>query len=105
MPSAIFELCDDYVNRNAALDPVWATYGGIQGHGGRGPDYGPDGVAARTDLVRDTLRRLGPPAPGDDADRLAAAHLRERLETQLGLLDAGEWMRDLAVPFGRLHGV
>src|SRR5690349_17039732 len=55
MGSPIFELCDDHVTRTAALDPVLATYLGIPGQDGQGTDYGPDGVAARAELSRDTL--------------------------------------------------
>jgi uncharacterized protein (DUF885 family) len=104
--SPIFELCDQHVTRLAALDPVMATYAGIRGHGGRGTDYSPDGVAARAELSRDTLGRLAAlESDADHADRLAALHLRERLEAQLGLFDAGEWKRDLAAHFGRLQGI
>jgi uncharacterized protein (DUF885 family) len=112
MGSPIFELCDQHVTRLAALDPVLATYAGIREHGGRGTDYGPEGVAARADLSRDTLRRLAAleaeangSGPADPADRLAALHLRERLEAQLGLFDAAEWKRDLAAHFGRLQSI
>src|SRR5438309_1751618 len=114
MGSPIFELCDQHVTRLAALDPVMATYAGIREHGGRGTDYSPDGVNARADLSRDTLHRLAiaeaeadaeaeAGADTPDADRLAALHLRERLEAQLGIFDAEEWKRDLAAHFGRVQ--
>src|SRR5690349_15989612 len=106
MGSPIFELCERHITRLAALDPVMATYAGIRGHGGRGTDYGPDGVAARADLSRDTLRGLAAlETEADPDDRLAALHLRERLEAQLGLFDAEDWKRDLAAHFGRLQSI
>ena len=40
-----------------------------------------------------------------ERDRLAAAHLRERLEAQLALYDAGEPLRNLRTPFGLLSNV
>jgi uncharacterized protein (DUF885 family) len=103
MSTPIFALCDEHVTRWAALDPVGATFRGIRGHGGRGTDYGPDGVAARADLIRDTRRRLAGLTPTGGDDRLAAAHLAERLDAQLALIDNGEWMRDLSAAFGRVQ--
>ena len=105
MSGPIFDLCDRYVSRNAALDPVAATFVGIPGHEGRGTDYGPEGSAARADEARATLRALAGLQPADDADRLAGVHLRERLEAQLAWHDTGEWQRDLSAAFGRLNHV
>ncbi|MGC9669977.1 DUF885 domain-containing protein [Planosporangium sp. 12N6] len=102
MADPIFALADGYVTASAALDPVAATYQGIAGHDHAGTDYGPDGAAARADLIRDTLRRLAA-TPG--GDRLAASHLRERLEARLAWYDSDEWMRDLAAAFGRVQAV
>jgi Bacterial protein of unknown function (DUF885) len=41
----VFGLCEDYVTRWAALDPVAAGISGITAAFGAGSDYGPDGVA------------------------------------------------------------
>jgi uncharacterized protein (DUF885 family) len=105
MSSPIFALCDEHVTRLAGLDPVWATFAGIRDHGGRGTDYGPDGVAARADLIRDTRRRLSALTPDGHDDRVAAAHLAERLDAQLAMIEAGEWMRDVSGAFGRLQNM
>jgi hypothetical protein len=51
----VFELCDDYITRWAALDPVAAGSRGITGAFGAATDYGPDGHAARADLMTSTL--------------------------------------------------
>ncbi|MCP9976999.1 DUF885 domain-containing protein [Actinomadura madurae] len=63
---------------------------GIAGQDARLTDYGPDGVAARADLSRRTLAALGGAAAGaGEAGRIAAAVLRERLEVEVALDEAG----------------
>ncbi|MEN3358412.1 MAG: hypothetical protein V7637_2394 [Mycobacteriales bacterium] len=98
--SAIFELCDEYVTRAAVLDPVWGTMRGVAGAPAGGTDFGPDGQAARADLVRDTLRRLGQLEPSTVDDRAAASHLAERLSVELEWHDTGESLRTVRAPFG-----
>jgi uncharacterized protein (DUF885 family) len=100
MPTPTYELCDEYVRRSCELDPVAATFRGVTGDFAAGTDYGPQGCAARAALMRDTLRRLDPLVPTGPADRLAAAHLRERLEAELAGYEAGEWRRGVRAPFG-----
>jgi uncharacterized protein (DUF885 family) len=104
-PTPIFVLCDEYIERHCALDPVLATYQGVTGDFAPGTDYGPDGYAARAGLVRETLRRLGALTPAGDADRLAAIHLRERLEAEHAWYDTGEPLRALRAPFGLLQSI
>ena len=53
----VFELCDDYVTRWAALDPVAAGMQGLTGTFGPATDYSPDGFAARAELIAATLPR------------------------------------------------
>jgi uncharacterized protein (DUF885 family) len=105
MPTPIFELCDAYVRQSFELDPVAATFRGVSGDFAPGTDYGPEGCAARAALLRDTLRRLEALAPTGAADRLAAAHLAERLAAELASYDAGEWRRQLRAPFGLFQGL
>jgi uncharacterized protein (DUF885 family) len=95
----IFGLCDDYVLQWAALDPVAAGMEGIVGEFGPATDYSPDGYAARAALILTELTRL--PVTSDD-DRLAADHLRERLEAEAAWHVTGEPLRLLRVPFGLL---
>ncbi|WP_242894977.1 DUF885 domain-containing protein [Actinomadura litoris] len=91
--TALDDLADRYMDELAALDPCQAAIMGIAGQDSRLTDYGPDGPVARADLARATLARLDstPAAPGPAAgsDRISAAVLRERLETDLALFDAG----------------
>lgn len=103
MPTPIFELCDHHVQRSCELDPVAATYQGVTGEFAPGTDYRPEGHAARAELDRDTLRRLDGLTPTGEADRLAATHLRERLEASLAWYDTGEHLRALRAPFGMLQ--
>ncbi|GAA2449908.1 DUF885 domain-containing protein [Actinomadura vinacea] len=93
--SALDELADRYVEEFAGLDPCTATIMGIAGYDAGLTDYGPEGVAARSDLSRRTLAALDAlPRPGGkdadraDAERVAAEVLRERLETELALDEA-----------------
>jgi uncharacterized protein (DUF885 family) len=101
--SAIFDLCDGYVSRLAALDPVWAGMRGVVGDFGAATDYGPDGMSARTELTRETLVRLDTLRPVDGGDARAADHLRERLGAELAWLDSGEGLRLLSAQFGLLN--
>jgi hypothetical protein len=86
----VFGLCDEYVTRQAALDPVAAGMRGITEAFSAATDYGPDGVTARAELISVTLTELGTLPVTSEADRLAAGYLRERLEAQLAWHQLGE---------------
>ncbi len=101
----VFRLCGDYVTRWAALDPVAAGMRGLNEAFGAATDYGPDGYAAREELIASTLAALGPMAVISDADRLAAAFLRERLEAQLAWHRTGEPLRSLRTPIGQISTI
>jgi uncharacterized protein (DUF885 family) len=105
MPTAIFQLCDQHVQRECELDPVAASYRGVAGDFGPETDYSPDGHAARADNARRTLQQLEQLTPENDDDRLAAAHLRERLEAGLASHDLGEPLRMVRAPFGLLQSL
>jgi uncharacterized protein (DUF885 family) len=101
----IFDLCDEYVTRSAELDPINAEIRGVVGEFHAGADYGPDGHAARAELIRTTLRRLaGLPVTGE-ADRFAAEHLRERLSAEDAWYRTGEALRLLRGQFGVVNGL
>jgi len=101
----VFGLCEDYVTRWAALDPVAAELHGITAAFGAGTDYGPDGVAARADLITGTLAALASMSITSDTDRLAASFLRERLEAQLAWHQLNEPLRMLSAPIGLISSV
>ena len=101
----VFGLCDDFVTRSAALDPVAAGMQGLTGEFGAATDYSPDGFAARADLMTATLAALGPMSATSDADRLAAGFLRERLEAQLAWYQLNEPLRLVRAPIGLISSV
>jgi len=101
----VFRLCDDYVTRWAALDPVAAGTRGLSEAFGAATDYGPDGYAARQELITSTLAALGPMAVSSEADRLAAAFLRERLEAELAWHQIREPLRLLRTPSGLVSAI
>jgi uncharacterized protein (DUF885 family) len=113
--TAVFRLCDDYVTRSAALDPVSAGMRGLSTEYGAATDFGPDGNAAREELIASTLAALAAAEASSagvsaaeassDGDRLAAAFLRERLEAELAWHRAGEPLRQLRAPFGLINMV
>jgi uncharacterized protein (DUF885 family) len=96
----VFGLCDHYLTRWAALDPVSAGMRGITESFGAATDYSPDGFAARAGLITETLAVLEPMAVISAADRLAAGFLRERLAAQLAWHRLEEPLRLLQAPLG-----
>jgi len=92
----VFRLADSYVDELCALDPFTATYLGTSGHDDEVTDYSPDGVEARVDLARITLRALVDAAIESDADRIAAAVLRDRLDAEVEAYGAGAPWRQLS---------
>ncbi|MDT8913352.1 DUF885 domain-containing protein [Amycolatopsis sp. PS_44_ISF1] len=101
----IFQLSDDHVTAEAALDPVAATIGGVVTDPSALTDYSPDGAEARAELTRRTLAALAALTPESASDRIAGAHLRERLEAQLAWHDLGEPLRTVQAHFGILNSV
>ncbi|MCW2627984.1 MAG: hypothetical protein JWR48_4706, partial [Mycobacterium sp.] len=70
---------------------------GVVGHDDDITDYSPDGVAARVDAARSTLRDLEGAGPVDDVDRVTIAAMRERLGLQIERNDARLDVGDLNV--------
>src|SRR4051812_3070895 len=105
MTSPIRELSDQYVERNAELNPVAATSRGIVGHDGAMTDYSPQGIEERLAHDRDTLRQLEALRADTEDDRLAAAVMSERLRVSLAYGDAGELFREVRVLGGTLGGI
>jgi uncharacterized protein (DUF885 family) len=96
----VFQLCDDYVTRSAALDPVGAGARGLAVEFRAATDYSPGGFAARAELIAATLSALASAAVTSQADRNAAEFLRERLEAKLAWHQTGEPLRLLRTPIG-----
>jgi uncharacterized protein (DUF885 family) len=98
-------IADRYVDQLLAIDPVLATSLGVGVGQDRWPDWSPDGIAEREALHRATLRELDAAeaaAGGRDgfgaAERRCARLLRERLEAELAMTDAGEGLRFCSCP-------
>ena len=92
--TTVDEIATHYVREKAEHDPVWATAIGIPGFDDRFGDYSPDGVEAQHDLARRTLAAVHGADMNDDAARIAADLMIERLTTGLAL-DEVEWFRSL----------
>src|SRR4051812_24298421 len=102
MPETPRQVADRYVDELVVLDPVLATALGVPEGQDAWPDYSPAGVDERAALQRRTLRALDDAeatAGGldalDELERGCARLLRERLEAQLAVSDAGEPLRQL----------
>jgi hypothetical protein len=70
---------------------------GVVGHDDDVTDYSPDGVAARIDAARSSLRELDGASPVDEVDHVTIAAMRERLGLQIELHDARLDVGDLNV--------
>lgn len=98
------ELLDGY----AALDPESATQSGIAGHDHRLTDHSVAGIAERTALFRDVLRRLDGLRPADATDVVTVDVVRERAEVEVRMAETGEHARALDVlgsPVQTVRGV
>ena len=98
--SAVDRIADRYVDRLAALDPLLATGLGVAGYDDAMPDLSPDGHADRAELDRVSLRALAEAektGPGDVADRITVAAMRERLGLRIERYEAGEVLGSLNV--------
>jgi uncharacterized protein (DUF885 family) len=93
----IARLSERFVARAAALDPIAATFDGVPGHDAELTDYSPDGVSARLDHARATMRDLARAQPASDAERIAAEVLRRYLEVGIELTETDEDLRPLRV--------
>ena len=92
----VFRLANSYVDELCALDPFTATGLGIPGHDDEVTDYSPAGVEAQVDLDRRTLGALDEASVENDADRIAAAVIRDRLGAGVEGYQAGAPWRQLS---------
>ncbi len=95
MASKVYELANEYVEGVVKLDPVAATFGGIEGHDHEMTDYSPEGVKARVDFDRQTLSAMKLAPLENDRDRVASELMQERLQISADKYAAGEWLREL----------
>lgn len=107
---AVRTLADSYLAHLCSLDPIRATYLGMEGFDGELPDYSPTGFGERVDLARNTLRSLEriPEGDDDEGDRRCRALLHDRLSVSIDQFDAKEHLRPLRVigsPIGDIRKV
>ncbi len=88
--SPVFQLSDDYIAEVVKLSPIGATFLGISGYDHLLDDFSIQGSHKKTLLISETLRKLDSLPPLIENDRLGATVLRERLESELGLLESQE---------------
>ncbi|SFK35668.1 DUF885 domain-containing protein [Geodermatophilus ruber] len=110
-PGTPRQVADRYVDAVCELDPIVATSLGARPGDDRLPDYSPAGLEAEAQLVRDTLAELDrvlaadPSLAEDPVERRCARLLRERLESELAVHEAGEGLRALSNLFSPVHSV
>lgn len=95
-PSEIFRRADRYIDELADANPFMATYLGLADGADRMADFSPAGQHALADVSRAARRDVAAMTPTNDADRIARDFMLERLDAELAVFDAGEWMRDLS---------
>jgi uncharacterized protein (DUF885 family) len=88
--SDVFAFANAIVERDAELDPIFATGCGIVDYDEFLPDFSPEAHAKQLVAVREHWDHLARLFPSDEIDRIAIAVMRERLDTRRGLLVSGE---------------
>jgi uncharacterized protein (DUF885 family) len=91
--TAIDRLADTYIETNAALDPIRATFGGVPGHETELTDYSPAGAMARNANDARTLAALRAATVESGNDRVAARLMDERLQLGVEMHEAREHLR------------
>jgi uncharacterized protein (DUF885 family) len=103
--SDLFDRIDSYVEERFDLDPIEATHAGAPGRDDRWTDLSPIGASIRAEHDRRFLDELAGLTPEGEAEEVALAFTRERLESRLNLFDAGEHLRELGALWSQLTGI
>ncbi len=98
-------IAERYVEEFVALDPITATYIGVDGHDDRLTDLSPDGYSAREELARKALAEARDASPADDREAVARDAFLERLGLEVEMADAGELRSRISVVYSDLHTV
>ena len=101
----IDDIANRYVDEWAALDPIGATFVGVEGRDDRLTDLSPEGYATRADLDRRTLAEVDAVEPANERERVAKEAMQERLGLTLEMYDAGETTSEVNVIASALHGM
>lgn len=103
--SRIFDISDRYVDDYAKLDPMWATYVGVDGHDGEMTDFSYTAYERRIALQRKTVEQLRDAPVETDRDRIARDVMLERLERQIEWFDSDEILRDISMMWGQAQDI
>lgn len=104
-PSAIDQLCEDWVQTIAKMSPTFATYAGIPGGDDKMDDSSPEGQAEWNRLERETLAKLEKLSPADKVDEVTKDALKSKLELSIEQYEAGLWRRNLDVIASPAQGI
>ncbi|MDF1487514.1 DUF885 domain-containing protein [Tessaracoccus caeni] len=105
VPTALDRIADSYVDDLVTLSPILAIDLGYDAGTDRLDDLSPDGLQARADLTRATLRKVEQAEVVDDVDAVTKAAMIERLGLGVELFDAGEDFAELNNIASPLQGV
>ena len=104
-PRPVDAIAERYVAEYAALDPLAATYLGVDGHEDELTDISPDGFAARQQLTRRALADASAAEPVDERERVAKDAFLERLGLEAEMYDAAVPQSQVSVISSGLHDV
>ncbi len=105
--ASVYDICDRYVERFAALNPIAATSMGVPGYDAEIGDFSPAGADRNVELARATIAELDAAPLDGEGDRIAREALAGRLRIEIELHEAGEHLRALnilASPLQRVRG-
>ena len=98
-------IAERYVDEYAALDPITATFMGVNGHEDRLGDLSPDGFTAREELTRTALADATAATPVDEREAVARDSFLERIGLEVELIDAGQSRAQVSVISSGIHEV
>ncbi|HEY1485428.1 MAG TPA: DUF885 domain-containing protein [Micromonosporaceae bacterium] len=101
----IDNIANSYVDEWAPLDPVGATYVGIDTYAAQLTDMSPAGFEALVALDRRTLAALAKTSPATEGERVAKDAMVERLSLSVARYDAGETTSEMNVISSGLHNI
>ncbi len=96
-------IAEQYVEDYARLDPIAATYLGVDGYDSELTDMSPDGFAEREQLAARALAAAESATPTDDRERVAKDAFCERLGLEKESADAGYTRSDFSVISSGVH--
>jgi uncharacterized protein (DUF885 family) len=95
----VYGVADRFVSRWAELEPTQGLIYGLAGTSRTLSDWSPEGRARVAEALHDGLHELNRTPLGDEADRRAAAVMRDRLQTRLASAVARDWALQLDAGF------